>query len=149
MILGFRHVGIVVSDLGKALEFYCDLLGLPVVKQIFESGPHLDKMLGLVDVRMTTVKLGARGGGMVELLKCHSHESVYFSRRPLFDFGQSHIALTVDDLDAEYKRLTAAGVAFVSEPVLSPDGRAKVAFFEDPEGNHIELVQEITYPRAA
>ncbi len=57
------------------------------------------------------------------------------------DFGFTLIAFTVDDLDREYERLRAAGVAFNARPQTSPDGYAKVTFCRDPEGNLIELVE--------
>ncbi len=73
MITHIRHTGLVVADLDKALHFWCDLLGFKVAKQMEESGPHLDAMMGLKDVRVTTAKLAAPDGNLIELLHFHSH----------------------------------------------------------------------------
>lgn len=136
-----RHVGIVVSDLEDAEHFYCDLLGFAVVSRQEEIGKHMDAMLGIDGVDVTTVKLDT-GAGMIELLQFHAPGFAGYKgpQRELSDCGISHLALTVKDLDREFERLTEAGVKFVGDPVLS--GTCRVAFAMDPDGNHIELVQE-------
>lgn len=139
-ILGFRHVGIVVSDLNAALQFYVELLGLTVVKTAEESGESIDAMLGLEDVDVTTVKLVVPGGGMIELLS-YGRPRGLWENRNINDVGISHIALTVDDVDAEYVRLLEADVGFLSLPVVS--GSAKVVIAFDPDENPIELVQDL------
>ena len=67
MIMQIRHTGLVVADLEVALHFWRDLLGFTVARQMEESGPHIDAMMGLKDVRLTTSKLTAPEGGMIEL----------------------------------------------------------------------------------
>ena len=139
-----RHTGIVVRDLDAALRFYIGLLGFVFVSSMEESGRHMDELLRLSDAEVFTTKLSAPGGGMIELLKFSSPEWGRLSYgRELCDFGFSHVALTVKDLDAEYHRLTAVGVEFLSPPQVGPDGYAKVVFCRDPEGNFVELVQEL------
>lgn len=68
MINEIRHTGVVVADLAGALRFWRDVLGFRIARQMDESGPHIDAMMGLRDVRVTTVKMTAPGGGMIELL---------------------------------------------------------------------------------
>ena len=65
MIKAIRHVGIVVSNLEKALSFWRDKLGFSVVSQMEETGAHIDAMMGLSGVRVTTVKLVIKDGGMI------------------------------------------------------------------------------------
>ena len=50
----------------------------------------------------------------------------------------------VDDVEAEYKRLTALGVAFTAGPTLAGD--AVIAVFDDTCGNLIQIIAE--NPRA-
>ena len=101
-------------------------------------------MLALGNVRVTTVKLSAETGPtLVELLKFESPVSASAGRGKIYDPGPSHIALTVDDLDGCYRSLTAAKVRFNAPPQKSSNGRAKVTFCEDPEGNLIELVEPL------
>jgi catechol 2,3-dioxygenase-like lactoylglutathione lyase family enzyme len=137
-----RHAGIVVEDLDRALRFYRDLLGLRVVRTMEESGAYLDRMLGLTDARVTTVKLAADDGPMqVELLRFTSHVDGDVSKPPLYAVGPSHVAFTVGDLDRAYKELSEAGVPFNAPPQLSPDGYAKVTYCYDPDGTAVELVE--------
>lgn len=140
MIKNIRHSGIVVNDLEASLHFYKELLGLKVIKQMDESGSHIDNMLGLQAVKVTTVKMATRDGHMVELLKYHSHKSEQTARK-IYDTGLTHIAFTVDDLDSKYNSLKSQRVAFSSRPQLSPDGYAKVTFCRAPEGTFVELVE--------
>lgn len=140
MIKNIRHTGIVVNDLDASLYFYKELLGLKIIKQMDESGSHIDHVLGLQAVKVTTVKMVVPDGQMIELLKYHSHESEQTAHR-IYDTGLTHIAFTVDDLDSEYDRLKGEGILFNAPPQLSPDGYAKITFCRAPEGTFIELVE--------
>jgi catechol 2,3-dioxygenase-like lactoylglutathione lyase family enzyme len=136
-----RHTGIVVKDMAKALHFYQDLLGFRKSKQMEESGIYIDTICGSRNVKVTTVKLAADDGNLIELLCFKSPPPGIKKRRELNDFGFSHVSFTVDDIDDEFKRLSKAGVKFNSLPQKSPDGYARVAFCRDSEGNYIELVE--------
>jgi catechol 2,3-dioxygenase-like lactoylglutathione lyase family enzyme len=141
-IVCVRHAGVSVRDLEKSLHFYRDLLGLTIRTQADEKGPFLEEILGYPEVRVTTVKLGAaEGPTLVELLRYDLPKAEKNLGRDIYDFGASHVALTVRDVEALYKHLTAAGVVFRSPPRLSVDGRARVAFCEDPDGMPVELVE--------
>ncbi|MBN2570158.1 MAG: VOC family protein [Deltaproteobacteria bacterium] len=140
MIRDVRHTGVVVADLEASLHFYRDLLGFRIVKQMEETGKYIDTVLSLRDVEVTTVKLSSPSGQMIELLKYHSHPAVQ-TVREICEIGISHIALTVDNLDVEYKKLKDQGIRFNSPPQVSPDGYAKVAFCRAPEGTFVELVE--------
>ena len=139
-----RHTGITVSDMESALRFYRDLLGLKVAKDFKEGGNYIDSISGLSGVRVWMVKLTVDDGSMVELLQYLSHPGKVPDNPQLCDIGRSHISFTVENLDCEYKRLKKIGVKFNRTPQISPDGKAKVVFCRDPEGNFIELVEEIT-----
>ena len=141
MITHIRHTGIVVADLKRALSFWRDLLGFRVVRQMEESGPYIDAMLGLKDTKVTTVKLAAPDGNLVELL--HFHSNPDRSRWPgtPYSTGLTHLAFTVDDIDAECARLSEAGVEFSAPPQTSPDGAVRVTYGSGPEGLLLELVQ--------
>ena len=140
MIKDIRHTGIVVGDLKASLYFYRNLLGFRVAKQMEEAGDYIDNISSLRNVKVTTVKMTLPSGQMVELLKYHSHPAEQKTRE-ICEVGISHIAFTVDDLDAEYERFKKEGIQFNSPPQLSPDGYAKVAFCRAPEGTLIELVE--------
>jgi len=140
MIRDIRHTGIVVEDLEASIRFYRDLLGFVTVRQMEESGDYLDNILAIKGIEVTTIKMTAPDGQMIELLKFHSHPREK-KQRKANDIGITHIALTVNNLDDAYHSLKAKGIKFNSCPKQSPDGYAKVAFCLAPEGTYIELVE--------
>lgn len=108
-----------------------------------ESGPHIDAMMGLKDVRVTTAKLAAPDGNLLELLQFHSHpDKSEWVGKP-YSTGLTHIALTVRDLNETVRRLKQNGSSFPSSPQFSPDGMVKVIYATGPEGILLELVEVI------
>jgi len=144
MIKNIRHTGIVVSDIDRSLEFYCDMLGFEVKKDNLESGKYLNLFLGLKNVTVRTVKMSLKNQDMIELLYfLHPHKKTG-SAAGINNIGCTHIALTVENLQDVYEVLIEDGVRFNNPPTLSRDGKAKVAFCQDPDGTFIELVEEIS-----
>lgn len=143
MITQIRHTGLVVADLEGALCFWRDLLGFRVEKQMDESGLHIDAMMGLKDVRVTTVKMTAPEGGMIELLHFQSHPDIPLWLGKPYSTGFTHVALTVDNLDDAYEKLSKAGAVFHAPPQYSPDGAVKVIYCKGPDGVLLELVERL------
>lgn len=142
MITAIRHVGLVVADLEKSLRFWCDTMGFVVSRQMEEYGPHIDAVMGLNDVRVTTAKLADPNGNLLELLHFHSHpDKPYWQGEP-YSTGLTHIALTVSNLDSLEIALQANGFAFMDRPQLSVDKKVRVIYVRGPENLLIELVEE-------
>jgi len=146
-MISLRHVGITVVELERMQNFYCDLLGCKVLKTMEESGEVIDNFSGIKNIRVTTTKMELPNGGILELLKYHSPkgndvalQNIY---RKIIQIGISHYALTVKDLDSLYEKLVAEEVYFFYPVQTSPDGNVKIAFCKDPEGNILELVEEL------
>lgn len=141
-MIGVRHAGIVVHDLEVMLAFYCGALGLTQVSRADETGPFIESLLALPGARLTTVKLrGDNGPTLVELLKFHTPDEPERRSLSVNTPGPTHVAFTVDDLESLYARLATTGIRFNAPPLPSADGRAKVAYCRDPEGNYLELVE--------
>ncbi len=143
MITAIRHVGIVVQDLPASEDFWCNTMGFTVCRRMEESRPCIDVVLGMQDVQLTTVKLTAPDGNLIELLKFHSHADSEAWGGSVTSTGLTHVAFTVNDVRAMYAQLTANGVGFISPPQPSVDGRALVTFCVGPEGILLELVEEL------
>ncbi|MBU6207858.1 MAG: VOC family protein, partial [Alphaproteobacteria bacterium] len=60
--------------------------------------------------------------------------------RPVNDVGYTHICVTVDDIEAEYARLTALGIPFHCSPRHAA-GLCKATYLRDPDGNIVELME--------
>lgn len=141
MLTHIRYTGIVVADLKGAVSFWRDVLGFRVVRQMEESGSHLDALLGLEDTRVTTVKLAAPDCNLVELLHFHSHPDQLAWTGTPYSTGLSHISFTVDDLDSQRARLRDAGVTFFAAPQTLPDGNVKVTYGSGPDGLLLDLIE--------
>lgn len=139
--MAIRHTGIVVSDMSRSLPFYRDLLGMEVWLDIVDDSPFLATLTEVPGARLRAVKLRAPDGVSIELLQYLSHPQVVPRERRSCDVGCNHVALQVQDIDALYERLTAAGIRFHAPPAGAPDGGARIAYCRDPEGVVVELVQ--------
>ncbi len=160
-IAGMRHVGLVVRDLPRMAEFYQQALGLRVAVEARESGQPLDTLLPHPDregapdsagrpdpggVRVRTVKMAAgfSDGPMLELLSFEAPpwDGAPEARPPFHRPGFTHLAFTVNDLDRVIAAVEQAGGFCLSPPQRSADGRVRLVFARDPEGNLLELVGE-------
>ena len=136
-----RHTGIVVTDMDESLKFYRDLLGLKPIIDFEEKGEFIDSVLAGSGIQVRMVKLVADDGGMVELLHYVSHPMSRAKDNKVYEIGPTHMTFTVESIDETYKRFSEAGVNFSSAPVVSPDGKAKLAFCQGPDGTYLELVE--------
>jgi len=141
MIKGFRHVGVVIKDMQKALGFYRDILGLKVEKVITLKGTHLEKIFNKKGIVLRYAKLYApsqhKKDAPVFELHCWEKPKIIPKK------GYNHISFTVKNLDFEYKRLSKLGVKFISAPLKSPVTNTKLCFGYDPDGNLIEFIEDL------
>ncbi len=143
-VKSIRHAGIVVSDMTKSLEFYRDLLGMEVWADFEDKSAYAQAVTGVPNAHIWMVKLQAKDGGSVELLKYLSHPQPIPELRRACDVGINHVALHVDDIDSLYEKLRQHDIRFIAPPTLSTDGRAKTTYCRDPEGVLVELVQMLS-----
>ena len=57
------------------------------------------------------------------------------------DPARHMVALTSDDVRADWKRLKEAGVEFIEDP--TDDGAVRIATLKDPDGNLVQLLQHL------
>jgi catechol 2,3-dioxygenase-like lactoylglutathione lyase family enzyme len=141
MILATRHTGIVVHDIETNLQFWRDIMGLKVVVDFWEEGCFIDTVQHLNEVKLHMIKLAGPDGVLIELLKDEAHPTPSPESNDLCDAGIRHIAFTVADIDESWRILRGNSLNPLSEPVTSPDGKARLFFVRDPEGNLLEIVQ--------
>ena len=141
MILGTRHTGVVVQDMEKSLRFWRDVMGLKVLADFWEEGEFIDTVQHLTGVNLHMIKLAAPDGTLIELLQDKNHPTAPPEKNDLCHRGIRHIAFTVADVEAAWHDLRQAGCEVLSKPVTSPDGKARLFFARDPEGNLLEIVE--------
>lgn len=118
-----------VDDQAKALTFYTDVLG-------FQK--HHDVPLG-DDSWLTVVSPSAPDGPEL-LLEPAGHPAVKPYRDALVADGIPLAQFAVDDVKADYDRLSAAGVKFTQPP--TDLGTTTVAVFDDTCGNLIQIIAQ-------
>lgn len=140
------HTGFTVSNLDRSLAFYRDLLGMQLVMMRDTTEEYVSKVTGFPNahIKIALLKIAPDDSHLLELLQYVSHPGETTDRatnRP----GNGHLAIRVDDLQAWYQRLSAAGVEFRSSgPVPVSAGvnaGAQAVYMRDPDGFTIELVQ--------
>lgn len=142
-MLLIRHTGIYVKDLERMKDFYCRYFKMKEVVHNTEGGTYLSTILGVSGISVELYKLARCDGTMIELLKPNIEEEKEAYMDSVISFGCLHIAFTVENLEAMYREMKSEGIIFISEPAISPDNKACVCFCRDPEGNYLELVQEL------
>lgn len=134
----FLHTMVRVGDLGAALKFYCDGLGLTEIARfdneagrftlVFLASPADIERLGGIPAGKRPTEMDIP---MVELTH-NWDEADYDGGR---NFG--HLAYRVDDIYAATQRFADLGVTISRPP---RDGR--MTFIRSPDGISIELLQK-------
>lgn len=136
----WHHVAISVKDLDRALKFYRDLLGFEVDwERDHYGGDQMSRVVGLSGADAQVVMLKGFGTRL-ELFKYYSPEGEETGSKRQCDFGLTHFALSVKEIQGLYERLSEAGVQFNCPPQNLRPG-VWVTYMRDPEGVTIELVE--------
>ena len=125
----YLHTMVRVSDLDKALGFYCGALGLEEVSRFDNPAGRFTLVFLAAPEDVETAR--AKRAPMVELTHNWDPE-VYTGGR---NFG--HLAYQVDDIYQTCQRLMDAGVTINRPP---RDGH--MAFVRSPDGVSVELLQK-------
>jgi catechol 2,3-dioxygenase-like lactoylglutathione lyase family enzyme len=149
------HVGLVVSDIERAIAFYRDALGLELRHRQEQANPYTSRLVGydgasLKIAQMVIPGWTSRSGHVVELIE-------YVNPAPdrvapeNARIGAAHLALEVADIDALRPGLEAAGATFISDPVditagINQGGRT--VYLRDPDGITLELCEPPELPAA-
>ena len=138
------HVGIIVSDLAAAVEFFVEL-GLELQGEMtMEENRLVDRLLGLEGVRTDFAFVRTPDGhGQLELIQFHSPPMQEGDpQAPAHAQGLRHITFAVDDIKEVLGRLQARGVELVGELVNFEDSYW-LCYVRGPEGIIVELAEKI------
>ena len=115
-----------VEDQAKALAFYTDILGFLKKTDVPAGG-----------ARWLTVVSPTHPDGVELLLEPSGHPAVKPFKEALVADGIPFNSFGVDDVQAEFERLSALGVQFVQQP--ADMGPVVTAVFDDTCGNLIQI----------
>ncbi|ABC99427.1 lactoylglutathione lyase [Thermostichus sp. MS-CIW-21] len=121
------HTMIRVGNLERSLQFYCDVLGMHLLrKKDYPSGEFTLAYVGYGDESETAV---------LELTYNWGTDHYELGN------GYGHIAIGVEDIYSTCEAIKARGGKVVREPGPMKHGSTVIAFVEDPDGYKIELIQ--------
>jgi catechol 2,3-dioxygenase-like lactoylglutathione lyase family enzyme len=136
------HVGIVVEDLGAAVEFFVEL-GLEPRGEASIEGDWVGRIIGLEGVSAEIAMLRAPDGGAdLELTKFLSPPALPTDpQAPANTAGIRHLAFVVDDIDAAVAGLRSRGVELVGEVDRAGESY-RLCYVRGPEGIIVELAEK-------
>jgi len=125
MFKWFGHIGIAAKDPESLCKWYCDVLGFKVIFEIPETERRPVPIYFIQFKTKTTI----------EIIPASDEEKI---KRETNDPGFSHIGIPVDDFDEAAEYLKSKGITLRN--VRQTGLGWKIGYFDDPEGNLIEIV---------
>lgn len=123
----FLHAMIRVSNLEKSLQFYKNVLGFDVVKK-----------LRLEDSTLYYIGNKESGDFQIELTDNDEKTEKYENGNA---FG--HFAFAANNLEKVEEEMKKLNIEWLYEPFVLDEINSKIAFLKDPDGNEIELIQQM------
>lgn len=121
------HTMVRVGNLEKSLDFYCNVLGMKLLRQKdYPTGKFTLAFVGYGEEADNAV---------IELTYNWDTDSYDIGT------GYGHIALGVDDIYKTIEKIKSLGGKVTREPGAMKHGTTVIAFVEDPDGYKIELIQ--------
>jgi catechol 2,3-dioxygenase-like lactoylglutathione lyase family enzyme len=128
------HVNLNVTDLARAIRFYTGLLGFTVAFQ-YEGA------VAWLNFGQYRDGVGGLGQGFHDLALYQVPHAAAEDRRKRA--GMNHLALrlrTPAEVDEAAVFLQSKGVTILKGPLTHKEDRDRYLYFEDPDGNMVELV---------
>jgi catechol 2,3-dioxygenase-like lactoylglutathione lyase family enzyme len=147
LVISVESVGMTVSDMDRAVDFYTGVLTFDKVSDVEVWGEPYEHLQGVFGLRMRVVRLRL-GEEFVELTEYLAPKG-----RPIpvdmrsNDSWFQHIAIITNDMERAYQHLRRHKVTHASTgPQLLPNwnpnaGGIRAFYFRDPDGHHLEVLQ--------
>src|SRR5437667_62736 len=147
LVDGVDAIGITVSDMDRAVDFYSKVLTFEKVSDTEVAGESYEHLEGVFGLRMRVVRMRL-GDEFIELTEYLAPKG-----RPIPVDSRSndrwfqHIAIIVSDMDKAYARLRQNKVEHASSaPQRLPDWNKNAAgisafYFKDPDEHPVEILQ--------
>ncbi len=146
LVTAVDAVGMTVSDMDRAVDFYSKVLTFEKVSDQEVSGPEYERLVGVFGARarMVRMKLGDEAIELTEFLAPRGRPIPADSRSN--DRWFQHVAIIVSDMDRAYQHLRLHKVEHASSgPQRLPDWNKKAGgiqafYFKDPDGHPLEVL---------
>jgi len=149
-INGFHHTSFTVSDVDHAADWFEEHFGMRRLGGGDYDFDYIKRQTGFPDAVLKIAVLGfpeqagRTGRDVLELIEYRNPAGApadTATNRP----GNAHLCFAVDDIETEYRRLSAAGVTFRSTPNTVTYGvntGAKAVYLVGPDDIRLELFQK-------
>jgi len=152
----YAHTNMIVNDLEKMVAFYRDVFGFTDAEpERWQSAPALAKLTGIpgAAIRVQHLRYPGDTGGQGPTLEiiCYRDTQQLPHDKPAANRpGFRHLCFNVDDVDAAFAAVIAAGGGSLGEVVRTENPRAfnHIVYATDPEGNILELLNKTLKPQA-
>jgi len=130
--LKLDHIGIAVKDIGAALKFYADTLGLTL---------EGEEVISEQKVRTAFLPIGDTEVELLESTEPDGPVAKFIEKK---GEGIQHIAFKVNDIEAALKELEKRGIRLIDHKPRIGAGNKKIAFLhpKDTYGVLVELSEE-------
>ena len=138
-----QHVGLLVEDLDRAVDFYVDVFDAKHLLRPVKLGPPYAAVVmdGPPETAYEFAMVAITEGTFIEFFRFPGDDKPAWLRpnRGLIP----HMGLQVDDVEATLVRAEKAGGSRVW-PEVGSFGTAKMIYLKDPDGNNIEIMDMST-----
>jgi len=156
MLLGVQHTCFISRKIDELYEFYTKLPGVKIITDMYILDDYVIKSLsGYKNARtkMFVVQVGKDEVKPQNDLNISRIEFIQYLDPVGKEFdlednsaGNAHIGMFTDSIEEDYEKLSGKGVKFSSKPIkIESEGNSmngvKVAYFKDPEGRTVELME--------
>jgi catechol 2,3-dioxygenase-like lactoylglutathione lyase family enzyme len=137
------HVGITVSDLDAAIEFFLDI-GLELEMRMPVEGEWLENIIAIEGVREDIAMMRTPdGSGKVELGQFHTPVDDQAAEVALANrLGLRNVAFVVDDVPATVDRLASKGYELIGK-IQNFEDVFLICYVRGPDGITVSLNQEL------
>lgn len=145
MIERIFHFNINSTNLDRALAFY-QLLGFQVIIDFREgmASKEMAEAFGMPTANLKGVHLRLGDGAdatRIDLLEFTDPPPEGQPYPHLYHTGIARMCLKTNDIERDYRELSAKGIVFLTEPKKLPGTPVSIVCFRDPDGTFLELLE--------
>lgn len=137
------HIGITVSDIEAAKQFFIDL-GFELVGEDVVEGELVDRIIGLQGVKSKIAMLRTPDGSVdIEFSQFIAPSSVDGSQGALVNaLGIRHLCFAVDDLEGLVAKMKPKGAELIGE-IVNYENFYKLCYLRGPDGIILEFAEKL------
>jgi catechol 2,3-dioxygenase-like lactoylglutathione lyase family enzyme len=142
LVTGFNHTSFTVIDMDKSVRFWTENLGFRAASVSPRTGRWQEEVTGIADATLMVAHLYGHGAH-VEFIQYLNGALPGSIPQPAMPCA-AHVCLEVDDIEATWSKLLAAGGTMQGQIAMVDAGPVKglkAGYIRDPNGIIIELME--------